>query len=231
MTQNSDTGPSLWRHPGTYRTLPFGVFIALMLLEPVLEPILPAALDPRWLYGIRSLVVGVVLALLWRQFHELRDTERASAGDWGLGIGLGILVFLLWINLDFKPLAFAPDQGFDPTVGDRVHLGFLITRIAGAALVVPVMEELFWRSFILRWLQKSTFLKVDPRSLRWSPILISSLVFASEHRLWFAGILAGVAYAWLYKRSGNLWVPIVSHAITNFLLGIYVVATAAWWFW
>lgn len=232
MTEKPQTAPtSLWQHPGTARTLPFALFIGLMLLDPVLTPILPEALDPRWLYGIRSLVVAIALALLWRHYQELREPGKASAADWGLGVVLGVVVFVLWIYLDFKPLAFSPDEGFDPTVGDRVHLGFLITRIAGAALVVPIMEELFWRSFILRWLQKNTFLKVDPRSLRWSPILISSLVFASEHRLWFAGILAGLAYAWLYKKSGNLWVPIGSHAITNFLLGVYVVATASWWFW
>lgn len=225
------TGPGLGNRPGTHRSLPFALFIGLMLLDPVLTPILPEAIDPRWLYAFRSLVAAVALALLCKRCQELREPGPTRVSDWGLGVVGGVLIFALWIYLDFKPLAFAADEGFDPTVGDRVHLGFMLTRIAGAALVVPIMEELFWRSFILRWLQKRTFLKVNPKSLRWSPILISSLVFASEHRLWFAGILAGLAYAWLYKRSGNLWVPIASHAITNALLGIYVVATASWWFW
>jgi len=231
MAQRSDGSDPIWRHPGTNRSLPFAVFIGFMLLEPILAPILGEALDPRWLYGIRSLVVAGILALLWRHYGELRRPRPAAVQDWALGIALGILVFVLWINLDLQPLAFSPDEGFDPTVGGRVHPGFMLTRLAGAALVVPVMEELFWRSFILRFMQKSSFLQVDPRDLRWSPLLISALLFASEHRLWFAGILAGLAYGWLYKRTGNLWVPILAHAITNALLGLYVLATASWWLW
>ena len=58
-----------------------------------------------------------------------------------------------------------------------------------------------------------------------------SVLFATEHRLWFAGLLAGLAYGWLYKRSGNLWVPIVAHALTNALLAAYVLATGSWSFW
>lgn len=231
MPQSSKTGTSIWSHPGTHRSLPFAIFIAFMLLEPVLARVLPAGMDPRWLYGIRSLVVAVALVVLWRHYQELREPEAATLLDWVYGVGLGILVFVLWINLDFKPLAFTPDEGFDPVVGGSFHSGFVITRLAGAALVVPVMEELFWRSFILRWLQQHAFMKVDPRTLRWSPLLISSLLFASEHRLWFAGILAGLGYGWLYMRSGNLWVPVLSHAITNALLGAYVLATASWWLW
>lgn len=229
MSQSSERRLPIWNHPGAHRSIPFLVFIGFMLLEAILAPLLP--LDPRWLYGIRSLLVAGLLAVLWRHYGELRNPEPASGVAWAYGVGLGVLVFLLWISLDLKPLAFSADEGFDPTVGGRLHPGFVITRLAGAALVVPVMEELFWRSFILRWLQKNTFLRVDPQSLRWSPILISSLLFASEHRLWFAGLLAGLAYAWLYKRSGNLWVPVASHALTNALLGVYVLATASWRFW
>lgn len=217
--------------PGTRRSIPFAIFIGLMVLDPVLAPILPGAVDPRWLYGLRAGAVAVALAVLWRHYQELRKPGPATPLDWAYGVGLGVLVFVLWINLDFKPLAFAPDEGFDPVVDGSLHLGFVLTRLAGAALVVPVMEELFWRSFILRWLQQQAFMKVDPRGLRWSPLLISSLLFASEHRLWFAGILAGLAYGWLYMRSGNLWVPVLSHAVTNALLGVYVLATASWWLW
>jgi CAAX prenyl protease-like protein len=55
--------------------------------------------------------------------------------------------------------------------------------------------------------------------------------FALEHHLWFAGLLAGVAYGWLYIRAGNLWVPVVAHTITNGLLGVWVLHTGHWEFW
>lgn len=222
---------SLLRHPGVHRSIPFGVFILLMASEPFLETLLPAAIDPRWLYGIRSVLVLGLLLLLWRHYTELIEPNNVPAADWLLGIGVGVAVFVLWIYLDIQPIAFAAKDGFDPTVQGRISVGMAVQRLAGAALVVPVMEELFWRSFILRFLQHPTFLKVDPRKVGWVPILVSSAVFASEHRLWFAGLLAGLAYAWLYRRSGNLWVPILSHAVTNAVLGAYVLATASWWFW
>jgi CAAX prenyl protease-like protein len=202
-----------------------------MIAEPALESILPAAFDPRWLYGIRVLLVVMVLAVLWRYYDELKDAPPAGAANWGLGVGVGILVFLLWISLDFRPLAFGRGEGFDPTNDGRISVMIAAVRLAGAALVVPVMEELFWRSFILRFLQHPSFLKVDPGTVGWTAVLLSSGVFASEHRLWFAGFLAGLAYAWLYRRSGNLWVPIISHAVTNLLLGVFVLATGAWWLW
>lgn len=62
-------------------------------------------------------------------------------------------------------------------------------------------------------------------------VLLSSVVFGLEHSQWLAGILAGIAYGWLYLRTGNLWVAIVAHAVTNAGLGIWVLATGAWYFW
>ena len=173
----------------------------------------------------------LALVVLWSQYTEFREGPSATTTDWALGFGVGVVVFFLWINLDFKPLSLAPGEGFDPRVDGRIDLGLAAVRLAGAALVVPIMEELFWRSFIMRWLQHAKFLSVGPGSVGWKALLISSALFASEHRLWFAGLLAGLAYGWLYKRSGNLWVPTVSHAVTNALLGIYVLATGMWVFW
>jgi CAAX prenyl protease-like protein len=104
-------------------------------------------------------------------------------------------------------------------------------RLAGLALVVPVMEELFWRSFILRWIENHDFLSVSPRSVGARAFLIVTVLFALEHDHWFAGAVAGMAYNWLYMRSGNLWVAIASHAVTNACLGVWVLYTEQWQFW
>jgi hypothetical protein len=104
-------------------------------------------------------------------------------------------------------------------------------RIAGAALVVPLMEELFWRSFLQRWVQQHDFLALDPARIGLKALLIASALFAVEHLQWLAGLVAGLAYGWLYIRTRNLWAPIVAHAVTNGLLGADVVATGRWSFW
>jgi CAAX prenyl protease-like protein len=93
------------------------------------------------------------------------------------------------------------------------------------------MEELFWRSFLLRWIDSRDFLSWDPRKATFLAFALSSALFASEHSLWFAGLAAGIAYTWVYIRSGNLWIPIVSHAVTNGTLGLWILATGNWRFW
>jgi CAAX prenyl protease-like protein len=144
---------------------------------------------------------------------------------------VGVGVFVLWIALDFPPLVMGEGDPFDPRVDGRIHPGFALTRLAGAALVVPVMEEIFWRSFLMRWLEKPSFLEVDPRQVGPKALLITSAVFAAEHRLWFAGLLAGLLYGELYRRTGDIRVVVLSHAVTNGLLGVYVLATGSWTFW
>ncbi len=93
------------------------------------------------------------------------------------------------------------------------------------------MEELFWRSFLLRWIQMPAFLELAPAQIGLRAMLIGSVLFGIEHSLWFAGIVAGLVYAWLYRVSGNLWPPIVAHAVTNLTLGLWVLYSGQWRFW
>jgi len=96
---------------------------------------------------------------------------------------------------------------------------------------VPVMEELFWRSFMLRWLAHPEFTGVSPARAGLRALLISSVMFGAEHTLWLAGIVAGLAYGALYMQSKNLWAPVVAHATTNGMLGLWVLHTGQWSFW
>ena len=113
----------------------------------------------------------------------------------------------------------------------RIDVVLATLRLAGAALVVPLMEELFWRSFLARWIDAQNFLSQAPRRLSFKAIGITSVLFALEHRLWFAGLLAGLLYGWVYRRTGSLWVPVIAHAVTNGALGIWVLRTGSWQFW
>ena len=69
-----------------------------------------------------------------------------------------------------------------------------------------------------------------PRRVGFRAIALSTAVFALAHTLWLAAIVAGLAYAWLYRYTGKLWVPVVSHAVTNGVLGAWVVRTGQWHF-
>ena len=107
----------------------------------------------------------------------------------------------------------------------------IVVRILGAAAVVPVMEELFWRSFVQRWIDRQDFLALAATEVSLPALLFASLLFGLEHGQWLAGAIAGLAYGYLYRRSGSLWPPIVAHGLTNLLLGLWVVSTGQWQFW
>jgi hypothetical protein len=211
------------------RSVPFALYIAFLALEGSVTKLAPD-FDARWLYPAK--IITVVLALLYfrREYEELALPPERRTWLWGVPVGL--LVFVLWINLDFGWLDLGGGSGYDPRdASGNLDWALVVFRLIGAALVVPVMEELFWRSFLMRWLDGSQFWKVDATRVTLRAVLVSSVVFGFEHTLWFAGILAGLAYAWLYRAGGNLWTPIAAHAVTNFVLGLWVLQTGQWKYW
>ena len=221
----------LFHSPATARSVPFALYIAFLVLAPLVQKILPGW-DSRWFYAVQIGAVMVALAVFSRSYVELFAGVAVRARDWALAISVGVVVFIAWINLDLPWATLGETQGFAPTRGDgTLNWALVAVRIFGAAAVVPIMEELFWRSFILRWIDRSDFLRLAPAMVSLRALLISSLLFGVEHDLWFAGLLAGLAYAWLYVRSGSLWPPIAAHALTNLLLGLWVVQTNHWKFW
>ena len=164
-------------------------------------------------------------------FSELRWPIGVNFRTWVVAIIAGIVVFIAWINLTAGWMVMGESVGFDPRDNDEIDSLLVAVRLIGAALVVPVMEELFWRSFLLRWITCPDFLTVNPAHVGFKAFCITAILFAVAHNLWLAGLFAGIAYNLLYMRSGTLWSPILAHAVTNGILGIWVVSTGNWGFW
>jgi len=221
-------------HPVAGRALPFAVFIAFIALGDAAGGLLPAlGFDARWWPVARAGVVALMLWGFWKSYVELHDFPIRRRDLLG-AVGAGAAVFFLWIHLDFGWATLGgAGTGFVPTLpgGEGIDWTLALPRLAGFALVVPVMEELFWRSFLMRWIDSSDFLALDPRRASAKAVIVSSLLFASEHHLWLAGLIAGVVYGVIYIRTRNLWLPVVGHAVTNGLLGIWILATGHWQFW
>ncbi len=206
------------------RCFPFGLFIALLMLGSLIR-------EP-WLVAARVVIVGAALVWFWRQYTELRRPSPAAPSNWFLAVAAGLAVFVAWIWLDQDWATISRSPGFDPLHEDgQLNWPLALLRLAGFAIVVPVMEELFWRSFLLRWLERHDFLTVVPASVSRRAFLITTVLFALEHNQWLAGALAGIAYNALYIRTGNLWVPTVAHAVTNAALGVWILSTGNWQFW
>lgn len=215
------------------RIVPFVAFMALLALRGALPDAAASGFDPRWVYGLAVLVVGGLLAWFWREYGELVAQTLPSASEAALAIGVGVLVFVLWIHLDAPWMrlgdASAPFTPLD--AAGQIQWPLAALRWIGAALVVPLMEELFWRSFLMRWIQSPQFETVLPQRIGPKAIVLATFVFVLAHTLWLAAVVAGLAYALLYVRTGKLWVPVVAHAVTNGVLGVWVLVTQQWSFW
>jgi CAAX prenyl protease-like protein len=206
------------------RCLPFGVFVAFLIAGSYVQQ--------PWLTVVRSALVALLLLWLWPRYRELHAPGSVRPAHWAFAVACGIAVFGAWIFLDHAALTLARGAGFRPVLADgSIEWTLALLRLTGFALVVPVMEELFWRSFLLRWIDRQDFLAVTPAAVSARAVLITSALFALEHSQWAAGAVAGAAYALLYIRTGNLWVPIAAHAVTNFALGAWILATRNWQFW
>lgn len=212
------------------RILPFGAYIFFIILGDMLERAGIARADLRWLYPVQVGTVAVLLAVNWRAYHELRAPFVGGARLL-VSLAVGVLVWVLWINLDLPWMTVGSSPGYDPRTDGAFDWPLVVIRILGAALVVPVMEELFWRSFVMRWVDSADFEALEPARVGLKGFLVSVVLFGFEHNLWLAGIVAGVAYSLLYMRHRNLWSAVLAHAVTNGLLGIWVVATGSWAFW
>jgi CAAX prenyl protease-like protein len=217
------------------RILPFAAYLFFIVAGDVLERLGVPAEALRWIYPLKIAAVALLLALFWRRYAELgleqleRIRHAPVAGVTALATG--VLVLLLWISLDAGWMIIGSPSGFDPRSHGQMDWLLVAIRIAGAALVVPVMEELFWRSFLMRWVASPDFESVEPSQLGIKSFGITVVLFGFEHNLWLAGIVAGAAYSLLYMRHRNLWSPILAHAVTNGLLGIWVVWTGNWSYW
>lgn len=212
------------------RVMPFAIYMAFIVLADLLARSGMDEQSLRWLYPVK--IAAVIAALL---FFRRRYTELAwhppGAAALTLALVAGVVVLILWVNLDAGWMTVGNAAGFDPRTDGRVDWRLAALRLAGGALVVPLMEELFWRSFLLRWLTAADFLAVNPARFNLRAFVISVILFGVEHNLWLAGIVAGAIYSVLYMRTRNLWMPIFAHAVTNGLLGAWILSSERWSFW
>ena len=202
-----------------------------MALEKTLS--LPAA----WLYPIRFFVVLGVLLCLSRPYLSFRTARPA------MSVAIGIAVFVIWIGPDalFGP-AYRHHWLFENAITGtavssipaalRPHVWFLTVRAVSCTLLVPVVEELFWRGWLMRWIIDKDFTRVTLGTYTPVAFWAVALLFASEHGpYWEVGLAAGIIYNWWMIRTRSLADCMLAHAVTNGLLSWYVLQTGQWQYW
>lgn len=219
--------------------LPFAVFMSFIAIEGLLSwlgnsgiiTLQPA--DSLYLYPIKTITVGLLLVYFRKQYHEIDIKQIAQPSTFFTAALAGIIVFVLWIRMDWLLPFQKPVQGYNPSlITDDLHRTVLIAfRLTGASIVVPIMEEIFWRSYIARMIINQDFESVKVGTFTWTSFLVTVLLFGLEHQFIIAGLMAGVVYHALLCRTKSIAACIVAHCVTNLLLGCYVLKTKAWLFW
>jgi membrane protease YdiL (CAAX protease family) len=205
------------------------------------------------LYPFKSLLVAGVLAYFWRALPSLTPSSTL------LSVIIGILGVAIWVGLD--SMATRLDVLLEETYNSAVQaIGmtswkmeldglsppgrnpFLLYpaseawvlfafRVAGISLVVPVMEELFWRGFLMRWLIKEDFTAVPLGTYQHASFWITTAFFAMVHGSeWPLAVLVGVLYGAWFVRTKRLGDIMLAHGVTNFLLALYCLFTNDWHF-
>jgi membrane protease YdiL (CAAX protease family) len=239
----------LAQSPMLARVAPFVVFLVLTYCQGEF-----GEASRYWFYLAKTLAGAWMVWVVWPVVEEMRLSFNWAA------VGIGAGVFALWVGLDglypasgelsrmvlspllkpigleeWLPKAAESYPPWNPHVqfgsGACMAWAFIVVRIAGSSLVVPPLEEVFYRSFLYRYIAKADFLSVDLGMFMLKPFLLTSLIFGFVHREWLAGILCGMAYQGLVCWRKRLGDAIVAHAITNLLLGLYVAWRGAWQFW
>ena len=216
-------------HPAAPYAVPFVTFLALLALLPRL----PLG---RWEQPVWILVLVAVLGIFSRRVIDFRPGKPITS------VLLGVAVFLVWVAPDFLWPGYRAHWLFqNPITGhlnpsamslwaaDPMATGLRAVR---AVLLAPIIEELFWRGWLMRWLIRNDFLQVPLGAYSARSFWITALLFASEHGpYWDVGLLAGIAYNLWIIRTKKLGDCILAHAVTNGLLSAYVIFAGRWEYW
>src|SRR5438045_2128610 len=184
-----------------------------------------------WIYPVQTILCGALLIRFYREYRFLSPSRV------GFIMVTGVLVFLLWISPQ-QFLGLPPRTiGFNPAsiFGNQSPLYWptIILRFLRLVVIVPFVEEIFWRGFLLRYFIREQFDDVPFGTFSWPSFLIVTILFGLSHSMadWPAALLTGAVYNAVAYRTKSLSSCILTHAITNLLLGIWIMQTKQWGFW
>lgn len=221
--------------------LPMFTFLALTWAGGNWKGFFPAS------YVLKTIIVGAMLIWLWKRFTRVRWTHLP------LGVLVGVIGVVQWVAMeklfmsqdwlwwtrmirDIRAETFRPYETFAES--PALLWAFIAIRWIGPTLVVPFMEELFWRDFLWRnFAAPNDFRLAEVGEYDRSAFWVIPLLFAAVHVQWVTAIVWGLLIAWLLVKTRSLGACIVAHAVTNFLLGGYVLISHyafgrdEWFFW
>lgn len=229
-----------WRNsPWLAHLCPLVCFLALQsLVSPLLAE---GAANPPWwrlhpehlIYPLQTIVCAVLLAFWWRryEFAPLRPVQVLGAL---LFAATGIAFWIAPVALGWTERT----EGFDPYALGSAPLvsgSVLVCRFLRLAVITPLVEEIFWRGFLQRYLvdTREDFWITPLGTFTWFSSFWTTVgvVFVHQAADWPAAAVWGILVAILYVRTRSLSACVLMHSTANLILGVYVLRTEAWGLW
>jgi uncharacterized protein len=209
---------------------PFLAFIGLLSVQSYLAPL------GRWQY---PLWVFLFAGIIWF-FSRNVISFRCLAPVQSILIGIGVIV--VWVAPDVLIPGYREHWLFQNAIFGKLKTSIdgqflddpmvLLFRTLRAVLIVPILEELFWRAWMMRWLIKPEFEQVALGTYELRSFLITAALFASEHGpFWEVGLICGLVFNWWMVKTKSLGDLILAHAVANLALSAYTIATKQWQYW
>lgn len=202
----------------------FGVFTTL-------EPYAPGGWYP-WVYITKVVAVTAVLLRCRAGLREIRPSASVVLP----AVIVGVLIVVEWLVIDavvpyphlgsrvgYDPIASIPNRG--------LFTAFLVGRLYGLVILVPVIEEIFWRDFVLRYVTKDDFQSVPIGTFSQRSLWIMAIGSALTHSEWVAALLAALLFAWVVRWTRSLFAAVIAHAVANGALAAYILITRDWSYW
>lgn len=213
---------------------PMILLVGLLTLVSVLKMIGAEAFWLRapeyWIFPAQTLLCGAALIWFWRQYDFGRVRRLAFV------CLIAVLVFLLWIAPQaFFGFAPRPD-GFNPDLfatNPAAYWSTVLLRFVRLVVVVPLVEEIFWRGFLLRYFVDEQFERVPFGSFSWLSFAVVTVGFTLAHSTadWPAAVVTGALYNLVAYRTRSLGACVLAHGLTNLLLGLWIMQSRQWGFW
>lgn len=194
--------------PVVAQIFPFLVFMASALLASTFTQ------EPALAYPSRAAAMGIALALFWPYLENL--PWRIDP----LSVAAGVAVAGLWVATAPAPESAPPIEA----LGTFAAIVWVIARCLGTAVFVPIIEELFFRGYLMNRIAPA-----GATALRISlAVVVTTALFALLHDRWIEAAIAGLVFAGLALRSRNVTDAIVAHAVANGLIAAWALATGNW---
>ena len=230
MATSSLAQTSTQRYSAVKYIAPFVLFLAVLGLFGYLP------LEPGWTAPLWFVIFVPVCAICWPREISLRPRH------WMASTAVGAGVFVLWVAPEILIGGYRSLPPFSNSLIGHIHSSMpaaalhsswvLAWRTARAVMIVPIVEELFWRGWLMRWLINTDFERVPLGMYAPFAFWVTALMFGSEHGpYWDVGLIAGVIYNLWMIRSKSLADCILMHAVTNAMLSVYVIGGQHWQYW